>query len=397
VTGAALVVVAALAVPVVRSFGPADRRQQELSGIVPTGQGQQACHQLDHHGVRTTIDSQVIDGATAVGWLHNIDSPWADRLGGVDSVTVCVLAEKRPDYWVTVLRPQRRPAVVATGDYSAMASAMTGLSAVQQSATPTTLHEPFGCPNPLKRTNVPLPGSATLPMGAKSVRICTDGSWYYPPQSLTTGVDDIVRTVNARPLTYDRGSTCGGMPGAHGYFLVFRYAQGTRTVEGDFCGWMGVGPVQRKDTFPTVGNRVLADLAAQESSHGVVAPAPCPGKTGEPMGRGDLTHIVAARFCPAGSTGTGVLLTGVRLKRLTTATGRYDGSYTQIEHACPRPGGGWPHLMLSDAWHEQFSVTLKCRGLRYWDVVLAGGPGHVVRPVLIFGVSDLMRALATGL
>jgi hypothetical protein len=360
----------------------------ELDGVIPHGEGSAACTQLVHHqGLGYLIDSRVVGANVAGQWVPSLS-------GGGGAVTVCVLARSHVNsYTVVAARSGHAPLVVTRGDFTVMAQTMTHLGELQEQQPATMSGAPFTCPHP-GDDNVALPGSATLPEGATAARICTDGGWYYPSMPLTTGIDVLIRKINGQPLTYNRGSSCSGTSGAHGYVMVFEYPQGTRTVEADFCGWIGVGPVQRTDTYPSVGDRFLAALSNQESTSGETAPAPCSGQRSGPSGRGDLTHVVAARFCKAGSTGAGVRVTGAKLKRLTIATGRWDGSYTRIEGACPRPGEGWPHLMLSDAWHETFSVTLRCRRLRFWEVVFPGITGRVVHPVLINGVQGLIRGLA---
>jgi hypothetical protein len=59
---------------------------------------------------------------------------------------------------------------------------------------------------------------------------------------------------------------------------------------------------------------------------------------------------------------------------------------TQIEGRCPRPTAGWPHLALTDAWQNQFTVTVKCSpprvlvvGLQQWAT-----HGHVARPISLW-------------
>jgi hypothetical protein len=390
-------VVIAAAVPISRSLSTPHR--DETLDITTHGTGRAACRQLEHRqGLGYLADSRVITTAVATRWFG--------RLGGTGgrSVTVCVLAAKVNRLTVIAIHDQR-PTVLSRGDYRHTTEVMTRLGALEEQEPSTIETAPFSCPR-IDNDNVTLPGSATLPMGAVAARICSDGGWYYPSQVMTvsSGADNLVRAINAQPLTYQRGSTCGGTPGAHGYLLVFKYPRGTRTVVGDFCGWIGVGAVQRVDSIGTVGDHFLAMLEDQEVADGITPPSPCPTqRSAPPSGYGDLTHIVAARFCPAGATASGVRLSDDQLAQLTKGdpasgggTNGYDGSYTRIENACPEPPAGWPHLMLSDAWHHQFSVTLKCKNLRFWELRLPAAPGHVVRPVLVDGAQSLLRDLARG-
>lgn len=358
-TGAALVVVAALAVPTVRALVPDSHRPEVLAGVVPTGQGAPACHQLDRKGVGGVLDSDVLDVATASAWLRSIHSPLAGDLGA-GPVTACVTyAHHFRDFSVVVLRHHRPAVVVAQGDYQVMRAAMLRLNDALLGVAPSVVDAPYRCPDAGADTNTALPGSGTLPTGATAVRVCWDG-FYTPTQSLTSGVDEIVRAINARPLLYSRGSTCaGGL--AQSYMLVFRYPHGTRTIAADSCGWFEAGPVQRQDASPSMGDQVLRRLATQEAEQGTTTPPPCPGHTDAPSGLGDLTHVVAARYCSAGSTGNGQALTQAQLQALTEWGGNAMAvGTTAVEGPCHRPANGWPHLALADAWHNAFTVTVKC-------------------------------------
>jgi hypothetical protein len=274
-----------------------------------------------------------------------------------------------------------------------MAAAMERLGSLQEGQPATVTQTPFTCPH-VTDDNAALPGSATLPLGAIGARIC-DSIVGGPTQILTSGVDDLVRAINAQPLTYSRGSSCSGA-GSPGYTLVLDYPTGTRVVAGDSCGWFGVGPVQRRELSPTAGQRFLSALRTQEEAKPATEPPPCNGGGSRPQGPGDITRIVAARFCPPGASGAGLLLSPQQLSRLTRSTDHYEewsSNPPEPDHACVPPPAGAPRLMFSDAWHQQFSATLRCRSLVYWYFRFTDSGAHAVRPVRMSGVRPLLREL----
>lgn len=381
---AAVVVVAAV-VPLVRSMTRSDAAPQPLH-VVTHGTGGAACHQLSSHGLGTSIDARVVPHALAIAWDHRLA-----RLPG-RSATVCAFLGRRRST-VLATASGATPVEVARGDYQTLADTMTRLGALEARQAPTVTSAPFTCPD-IPDAGVILPGSATLPTGATAARIC-DSIVGGPSQVLTSSVDDLVRAANAQPLTYHRASECSGAGGTWGYTLVLDYPTGTRVVAGDSCGWFGVGPVQRGEATPSIGEQFLSALRRQEDAKPLTEPMSCSRATAAPEGPGDLTRIVAARFCPAGTTGRGLLLTTRQLALLTRSTNRYEEGVSNgpIEGGCPRPRAGWPHLMLSDAWHQQFSVTLRCSGYHFWDFRFAPSGRGAVRPIHFAGLDALMREL----
>jgi hypothetical protein len=107
---------------------------------------------------------------------------------------------------------------------------------------------PFACPDPQDQT--PMSGADTLPTGATVALLCFHDNrfvWVPPHGQLRTGLDHLVRVVNAQRV-HDPNSedNCGGV-GAPGWTVVLRYADGTRTIQGDNggCWGLAVGSTER--------------------------------------------------------------------------------------------------------------------------------------------------------
>lgn len=391
----ATVVAMGLAVPVVRSLDT-NQEKPTFPTAVPSGMGAAACRQLRGHGLGTAAYSSFARGSEAASWLRQLHRSVPKNLAGAPKVTICVLGVSKDSSYVVALIQPGRPAVMVgnASSYEALSKIMLVLSGVQESQQPNTTSASFRCPA-VPPGGTGDRGSARLPVGTTGALICASNGPQSSAVFLDENVDDLVRSLNSEPLVFRRNADCTGNPAQHGYVLVLRYPRGTRTLEGDACGWLDIGPVQRREADPTFGAQVLTRLEAQERGSGDTQPGDCPAPSQQgPQGRGDLTHVVAARFCGAGTQGNGVILTARQLQRLKAAASLYDGSFTRIEGSCSRPAVGWPHLMLSDAWHEQFSVTLECANLKYWEVILPrSSSGTWVQPVIIHGVRSLLQEL----
>jgi hypothetical protein len=113
---------------------------------------------------------------------------------------------------------------------------------------PGVTQAPFACPDPNARHVVDQAGD-TLPGGARAAVLCyvdNHDAWYPPAGLLTSHVDSVVRLVNSRRVHTGAHDNCGGV-GAPAWTMVFRYADGTRTISGDNGGcWdLDVGTSER--------------------------------------------------------------------------------------------------------------------------------------------------------
>jgi hypothetical protein len=108
--------------------------------------------------------------------------------------------------------------------------------------TPTAqsvVDAPFRCPDPTSTTLPPDRGSGSLPSAPTAAQLCLRDNripWNPPRGVLITGLDHLVDVVNEQEVHHpDQDEACGGV-GAPAWFLVFRYADGIRTISGDNGG-----------------------------------------------------------------------------------------------------------------------------------------------------------------
>ena len=295
----ASVVVAALAVPVVRSLAT-DPAPPVVTGTVH-GTGPSACRQLDHRDrLGRSVDTRVVDGKTAAAWLRATDhADTASQVAEIRTVTVCVM-DRNLHWTVAVARPGR-PAVVAhQGDYPSVVDVMSEA----------------GLPCEGRRDNdrsaVPMPDARQRTGSERrelpSVRrhggtaLLRHALLYSPRKILdATELDALLLAVDRAPIRYVAPNvTCSGN-GMPTYALVLRYPSGTRTVSMEECRGLALGPYTRN--APTDLDR---QFERSLLSRGTVAqnPPTCPlPDANPPLGTGDLRHVVAARYCPPGSSG----------------------------------------------------------------------------------------------
>jgi hypothetical protein len=156
-----------------------------------------------------------------------------------------------------------------------------------QTGTATTVDDgtPFACPDP--QDDAPMSGADTLPTGATAALLCFHDNrfaWVPPHGRLRTGLDDLIRVVNAQPVhDPDPDEGCGGI-GAPAWRMVLRYDGGTRTIGGDNGGcWdLLVGSTERTGA-KVVWHTYLAALLRQRREQGVgdhqfIPPARCPSR-----------------------------------------------------------------------------------------------------------------------
>lgn len=332
------------------------------------GQGLAGCQGLHGHlGLGSAIDERTVDGVTAAAWVGRITgylggrSPVdAAQVSGAAAVTVCVMTHG-PGQSLVVLAPGLEPVVYPQGGSFLTDALMKPLDQLWHGGAATT-DAPFRCPATSTRSVTDV--STSLPTGATAALLCLDGGTLYTPhQVLTTGVDQLVEAIDARPIVYsDRTSTCSLGPGSYDVTLVFEYPTGTRTVSQEACRGLALGPFTRANS----GQLDLPFLTMLQhqlgKASGVATPPPCqPPSLDKPTGVGDLRHLVAARYCPSGDGGRGQILTGRRLRTLREWGAGVEGATTEPEGPCARPAGGWPHLSLSDAWGNSFTMTVECQ------------------------------------
>jgi len=242
----------------------------------------------------------------------------------------------------------------------------------QESPVTTVERGPFRCPNP-KLVDVPTTGSALLPAGAVAARLCVRGPhamWVAPRDVLTGGVDSLVTVVNAQKVwTPSDGSACAGV-GAPTYSIVFRYADGIRTISGDNGGcWdLNVGSTRRVGS-KSVSYGFATRLTRQRrgsTAPDVKAPAlSCRHRTALTTSLvWDSRVVTGARACGQGFKRTGAAagtpLTAVQLallrRELRTSEGRI-APPSEGRH-CQASPSVW--LVMADAWSDRTNLLPWC-------------------------------------
>lgn len=194
-------------------------------------------------------------------------------------------------------------------------------------------------------------GTDTLPTGATAALLCFHDNrfaWVPPHGRLRSGLDDLVRQVDAQRV-HDPSSddTCGGV-GAPAWRMVLRYDGGTRTIAGDNGGcWdLAVGSTERfgaKHVWQTYLS-ALRRQRHQGSADAVFAPAACPvlcSIDGQQQIRLTGNQVDAFRhdFAPA-------------THRRTHLHGA-----SSCHHLRPRSSVG---IVGVDGWGDPFSVLTQC-------------------------------------
>jgi hypothetical protein len=349
-----------------------------------SGSGAAACHQVaqDVHGERVD-DVRVVDGATAATWLSRVDtSVDPAAYPTMDRVTVCLIAGRTSNA-IYVVPELGRFALVRRGPFNTKGGVvftMIALERVRAGAHETT-DAPFACPAPA--THDDLDVTSTLPSGATKALLCSDANFFVPPQPLTSGVDRLVRAINATRLGYTPPDfVCSPYAGAYDYTIVFQYATGTRSATWDPCRGMLLGSFSRSG--PLRLDQTYLSLLAQQVAGTPASPVPppCSSATASgPQGVGDARRVVAARFCPGRSGGPGTVLDGQQLTLLRSWGRTFTAADSVPENACSAPTSGWPRLALTDVWGDHFSLVLMGCGRRvYPSVVNPAHPDRVIHP-----------------
>jgi len=357
-TAGAVVVAAAATVPAAQAW---HQRSDTVSGTVTHGVGAASCHGLSGILPGYLADHRDVDGSAVRTWLRGL-GPSVDPASVVGGpATVCVLTS-RTAWAVAVTQPDRRPLVVERGaDYRAVIEAMTALDRLATGGARTT-SAPLACPR--RQDSASQDVSSFLPSGATGVILCYADATLYSPREIlrSPGVDALVLAIDRSPLTYVAPNVvCGGTPNFRSYSLVFSYPSGTRTVSMEECRGLAIGAFTR-DASTDLDLRLEHWLL--DSGGRFADPPTCPPPGHEPRGVGDVRHLVAARWCAAGSTGAGTMLTGRDLRALQRWGHGVGPATTGPNGACREPSAGWPQLALNDAWGNAFTATVECgRGL----------------------------------
>jgi hypothetical protein len=347
-------------VPVARALHH-DTSDQVISSVVTHGLGAPACRELSGVLPGHLADHRSVDGPTVRAWLNRVGSSSDPGSVVTGQATVCVFTA-RTAWGIAVTQPDRHPVVVERDtDYPSVVRAMTALDRLTTGGA-TTTDAPFACP----RSQDPGPQDLSnfLPSGATGVLLCYGDATLYSPRDIlgSPGVDALVLAVDRSPLAYVAPNiVCGGITGFRTYSLVFRYPSGTRTVSMEECRGLAIGAFTRE--APSDLDRRLEHWLL-DSGALLTDPPTCPLPGTAPSGVGDVRHLVAARWCPAGPPGSGTLLAGRDLRDLQRwGRGVIPGT-TGPDGACQEPSVGWPRLALTDDWGNAFTATVECgRGL----------------------------------
>jgi hypothetical protein len=349
------------------------------------GTGEAACrHLADSEPQGRYVDSLVVDGATASAWLARV-APHVDA-SSYDKdaqVTACLTSAKAVTY-LRVIGSSGPPLEVSHGGlypakYGGIVGQLTLLDQLWKGGAATT-DAPFSCSGAQTER---YPRVATsLPSGALAARICYEGGFFSPPQTLTRGLASLVHAVNDAPLEYTPPNiNCSGA-GEPEFTIVFRFPSGTRSVSEETCRGLAVGSFTR----PGVHNldQTFMSLLTQQVdvTPGSVTAPPCQPTSDRPSGVGDPRNVVAARFCPSDSSGDRPLdQSQLALLRGWGRSLEFAAS-TEPEGRCAPPATGRPHLQLADAWGDTFTMTVvTCLAYgheRYLGAVNAPGSPHRV-------------------
>jgi hypothetical protein len=353
------------------------------------------------------VDSRVVDGATASAWLARVAAHIdASAYRNNTRVTACLTSVRNISY-LQVIGTTGPPVEVVHGalypaKYGGLIGDMTLLDRLWKGGKSTT-DAPFTCAG--SRTERYRDVTTTLPAGATAARICFDGEFFQPSQTLTQDVDTLVNEVNAAPIEYvSPDFNCSGAEGDYGFTIVFRYPSGTRSVSEETCRGLALGAYTRAARVK-LDPLYLSLLARQVGAGpGSTAAPPCrTSRSDRPEGVGDIRNIIAARYCPSRAGGPGRALDGSQLRQLRSWGRSYLGATTEPDHPagrCSRPAAGWPELSLADAWGDRFTVVLVgCSPRLFPGAVNWGAPDKVIYPLGFAHpvLARLARELAAGL
>jgi hypothetical protein len=259
------------------------------------------------------------------------------------------------------------------GDNSSSLSSGPGVTG------PSIVDAPFRCPDPHAHpADVVDHGAGTLPTGAQAAKLClldNRAPWIPPRGALRNQVDDLVAVVNQQKLFHPRSDlACGGV-GAPAWSMVFRYADGTRTITGDNGGcWdLLVGATQRYGSKTVFNAFVRALVRERRNGHPRTfheEPPTCPPRlitlaTFDPVADASTARVAA--LCILHRRSSQRLL----LTRRELATFRHDfatASQRRIDEKAMAPCSHKPTLGYLvrglDAWREPFAVDIECGAYR---------------------------------
>jgi hypothetical protein len=262
---------------------------------------------------------------------------------------------------------------------------------------PPTLHRAFRCPDP--QVEEPRDrGADRLPSGATEALLCyraVDAEWTAPSGPLTMRLDDLVGLVNSQRTVHD--DTCS-LVGGPAWSMVFRYHDGTRTIDGDNggCGTMFVGSSERsgaRRAFLAFLGALLAQRRASPPPGSAVRSPACPhGQYVFPSFVAQQDRVAAATWClrqdrrwtPVGDAGAAQLQL-LRHEFAHEPPGSGAFVTTRRCHGLPRTTYGV--LVGRDPWGEAFSSILVCD---YYQFVVPGEQRSV-----FYRMSPAMRGLVS--
>jgi hypothetical protein len=251
-------------------------------------------------------------------------------------------------------------------------SAQTGTAATVDEGTS------FACPDP--QDDAPMSGADTLPTGATAALLCfhaNRSAWVPPRGRLSTGLDPLVRLVNAQRV-HDpvADGACGGV-GAAAWRMVLEYDDGTRTIAGDNGGcWdLAVGSSERfgaKHVWQSYLSALRRQRQRQGSPDVIFPPATCPAH------RRDLASY--SPLADAGRLQTAVVcsIDGQHQTRLTStqldalrhefATAAHRRTDLEGAFSCHRlPPRSSVAIVGVDGWGDPFTVLTRCDTYRVWQ------------------------------
>ncbi len=279
-----------------------------------------------------------------------------------------------------------------------------GQPGAQIGTTTTVDGTPFACPVPSDRA--PVGGADTLPSGARAALLCardTSAPWVAPRGALRRGLDHLVQVVNTQRVhDPDSEDFCGGV-GAPGWTIVLRYADGTRTIQGDNggCWGLAVGTTQRfgsKRVFDAFNRALLRQRSAESSPETVFPMPPCPSRrdAGSFSPLADAAHATSAAVCQhRGHKFRPDLLTRTQIRMLrhdfaTATTRRTHLDGPSDCHALPATSNGV--IVGVDPWGDPFTVLTTCDTYR----LLQPARHHYLFARMLPATARMLRPLLNG-
>jgi hypothetical protein len=248
-------------------------------------------------------------------------------------------------------------------------------------AAASTVDRPFRCPGPREDpVDVVDHAGDMLPTGARAVLLCRLDNhipWTPPHGVLTAGLDQVVRDVNAQKVHDPNAAVgCGGV-GAPAWSMVFRYADGTRTITGDNGGcWdLLVGSTERfgsKKVFEAYLRALVRQRAHEHPRPFHRTPPACPARIDlgyfAPVADPTTGRIATLCVLQPQSTHTArrLPLTGAQLAvlRKDFATAPQRRTDADAMSNCPADPGPALDIRGLDAWQEPFQVYVECGAYR---------------------------------